>query len=442
METIDQELNSPPLNRTLFKWAPEEFAWRMTLLVVLAIITRQFIFERVLQISIPGLEWMMIFAFFGILFFTNSLSRQIPKTYFTMLIISSAFAALSHFFSGAAPFRFLPGWIYTYTFPLIFLLFFNIKMGEKQLQKLIRALTYCLSFFLLCSYAEAFLFLDNPITLFLRDSKGVYAYISYQSAWTAFGVVFSLYLFRSTKEKRWLLISSWMTLSLMLLSFRKSFAAAVLIWIFFALLDGNWKTKLKRISIISIVGAVFLFTLGDFMIYRFKNLKAYSGEEAVESVARTVMLVKSFEIAKDRFPFGSGLGTFASTTAYDHYSLLYYEFGLSEIKGMEPHAGRIAGAESYLLDTFWPHIIAELGFIGTLIFLFFWIYPPWLAWRLREKVPNGRSILLLVWGVFLVIFLESTGSGRSEKLQFILIWAGLIASVLGNTLRQLKEPPL
>jgi len=99
------------------------------------------------------------------------------------------------------------------------------------------------------------------------------------------------------------------------------------------------------------------------------KLQIYILTEDPTDVARNMLYIKSIEIARDKFPLGAGMGRYGSWYSRLFYSPLYYQYGLSEI---------------YLLskdmplginDTFWPMIIGEIGFFGTvfyaLIFLIF-----------------------------------------------------------------------
>lgn len=79
---------------------------------------------------------------------------------------------------------------------------------------------------------------------------------------------------------------------------------------------------------------------------------------------RTIMMKYSFEIALDHFPFGTGFGTFGSYVSGEHYSKLYYLYGnIYQYYGLSP--------ENYtaISDTYWPMLLAQFGFLGTIIFI-------------------------------------------------------------------------
>ena len=77
---------------------------------------------------------------------------------------------------------------------------------------------------------------------------------------------------------------------------------------------------------------------------------------------------------KEYFPYGTGFGTFGSSTAATNYSSLYYILEFNTITGMQPTN------TMYLNDTFWPMIFTQLGLIGMipyillLVIIFYDIY--------------------------------------------------------------------
>ena len=77
---------------------------------------------------------------------------------------------------------------------------------------------------------------------------------------------------------------------------------------------------------------------------------------------------------QEYFPYGTGFGTFGSSTAATNYSQLYYILEFNTVTGMQPTNTK------YLNDTFWPMIFTQLGLIGMipyillLIIIFYDIY--------------------------------------------------------------------
>lgn len=77
--------------------------------------------------------------------------------------------------------------------------------------------------------------------------------------------------------------------------------------------------------------------------------------------ARSALMLKSFVIANEYFPIGTGFATYATWTSGVYYSPLYYQYGLSSIYGLSPVI------YDYIGDTYWPAIIGQFGYIGVLL---------------------------------------------------------------------------
>lgn len=78
---------------------------------------------------------------------------------------------------------------------------------------------------------------------------------------------------------------------------------------------------------------------------------------------RLILLRDSITLAIQHFPFGTGYGTFGSSMAAEHYSILYTQLGYENYWGM--------GSKNsmFLSDGFWPIVIAQFGFLGLVAFI-------------------------------------------------------------------------
>lgn len=76
------------------------------------------------------------------------------------------------------------------------------------------------------------------------------------------------------------------------------------------------------------------------------------------NVSRYQLLHRSFEIAKDYFPVGSGFATFGTEASRSYYSQIYYKYGMSNVYGLSPTT------PYFILDQFWFGILGQFGVIG------------------------------------------------------------------------------
>lgn len=139
----------------------------------------------------------------------------------------------------------------------------------------------------------------------------------------------------------------------MLLTFRTKAIIAVLILYMFYLyfVKFNFRSLLP-VGIGAVSGATY-FGYDSLYKYYLRN----------DSTARKILTDDSIRIAKNYFPFGSGFGTFGSNIAAQYYSKVYIKLGYYRLKG--------SGLEEkgkFLVDTFWPTVIAQTGWLGFAAF--------------------------------------------------------------------------
>ena len=154
------------------------------------------------------------------------------------------------------------------------------------------------------------------------------------------------------------------------------------------------KNKVKLTSTSAILRVALLATVVIFFTWTRFDIYYVSGMNNKE-LARPMTYKTSLRILGDYFPFGSGLGTFATNAAWKYYSPLYPKYQLDRIWGLDKGGGFIA-------DAFYP-TLAEFGIIGILLFCIFW------KRRLSDigKIPNLKYYKVALM-CFFCLALEST----------------------------------
>lgn len=99
----------------------------------------------------------------------------------------------------------------------------------------------------------------------------------------------------------------------------------------------------------------------------YEQMSYYYGSDAGDT-SRGAMMLGSIQIMLDYFPLGSGFASFGSAMASDLYSPLYYEYGLSTVYGLMP------AYHPFASDTFWPIVIGQFGFIGTVLVILLFLF--------------------------------------------------------------------
>jgi len=165
------------------------------------------------------------------------------------------------------------------------------------------------------------------------------------------------------------------------------------------------------VACVIVITVVFVSPIGDLFTLQ---LDIYVNE-AQGAAVRTELTKTGFEIANRYFPLGSGGGTFASPQSYQFgYSQLYIDYNLNNLWGASPEK------PMFLVDVFWPKIIAQSGWIGFILFLgFLWvIFSRSLLLFYRDRSAEGWICFSIAFGV--LIFSIATNPYTSEFLEIAI----------------------
>lgn len=145
------------------------------------------------------------------------------------------------------------------------------------------------------------------------------------------------------------------------------------------------------LQLILLTSVILFFTWTRFNIYYVEGFS----DDKIGELARPATYATSLKILVDYFPFGSGLGSFATNAAWKFYSPIYYKYELNTIWGLNPGGG-------FICDAFYP-TLAEFGIFGIFLFLIFW------KRRIREvqRLSDLRSYRVALMAI-LALALEST----------------------------------
>ena len=183
----------------------------------------------------------------------------------------------------------------------------------------------------------------------------------------------------------------------------------------------------KTIVYFSLLTVVILFfTWEKFDAYYVSGMDA----EGWERMARPETYKAAFKILFDYFPFGSGLGTFATNAAAVYYSPLLYKYGLNDIWGMTPNF------RSFIADAFYP-TLAEYGMVGVFLFGAFWKRRLMAIQRMPELKYYKVGLM-----AFLALALESvadTSYLSGKGMGYFMILGMVIASADAQRRKPMHE---
>lgn len=153
---------------------------------------------------------------------------------------------------------------------------------------------------------------------------------------------------------------------------------------------------------------------------------------------RLYLYETSVKIASEEFPLGAGLGRFGSPMSRVDFSPLYAQYGLDRIWGLTPEF------PAYVTDTFWPHVLGEIGVIGLVAYVVFLGALGVALWRATRRVtsPYLHAFCLGAWMVFLHSLVESLASSMYESPPRIYLAFGAMGIALAlDRVREAGQNP-
>lgn len=231
-----------------------------------------------------------------------------------------------------------------------YVLFSMCEVEEKNNVVVGHARVISLLFFLLmCADSVLHIFPAGPDG---RASEGIRLFYTHETflAGTMVFLVTVLTAFYEKKNRPYIVMALIVLISTMK---SKAFGGAVVyIACVYFLLVRRKKIKIMHIVLMAVIAIAIAW---DKIAYYFVELE---GEGA-----RSALLSTSFQIMQDYFPIGTGFGTYASAAAMEYYSPLYYEYGIYKVWGLSEEYSMFGS------DAFWPIILGQTGFLGTICFV-------------------------------------------------------------------------
>ena len=363
-----------------------------------------FIFMLPSMIYLSFLDELISFAFFSIAIadcILNGCWRKY-KLLLTIVCIITFYAIYSvSFLHYNTPYYILLDWAITLKPFLCFCVIFAISPKFTVTDKtILRIACYVNTFIIVLCFAL------GPAAV-----KAVMLHPTYPSQYALITGFFFYYtsIDRQTGQvsKRDLIITIIM-LSMGIWGFKAKYFATLVLSIFFMTLYKpgimrhlNFKHFLIIVSILLLTAAV---SWNKFQYYFLTGNSESFDPTVVESFARPVLYTTAGLILLDHFPFGTGLASFATYASQESYSGVYFEYGINNVHGLSPQF------PNFICDAFYPSL-AQFGFIGLVLFIWFWCYIYGFLRRMIRFKPE-LYINQFIIGSLIIIFnlIESTGA--------------------------------
>lgn len=188
-----------------------------------------------------------------------------------------------------------------------------------------------------------------------------------ESAWLSMmGFFCSLFLFFSSRRIRYLIFSYMLgMLTILHLSTKESIAVALSLFIVLMPTPKRFAGFILTLPLaISLGAGILLFTpIGGLVAMQIDN---YVTGGLIDEQTRSMLTLRSWQIASDYFPLGTGAGTYASPPSFTlGYSDVYVRYELFALWGASEDN------PAFLTDVFWPKVLGQAGFLGFIVYMIF-----------------------------------------------------------------------
>ena len=178
------------------------------------------------------------------------------------------------------------------------------------------------------------------------------------------------------------------------------------------------------LAILALVLLVSWEKIDYYFIYGAENLSSGDTEAAF---ARPAMYWGSSQILSDYPLFGTGFASFGTFFSAEHYSNIYFQYDLNMVHGLSETM------PDFIADAYYPSL-AQYGFIGIAIFLYFWIYVIRKAVSFRSAGHpeyNKYALIVLCIVAFFAIELVADTTLTHNRGFFMMV-------LMGFSLKELK----
>ena len=363
----------------------------------------------------------------------------ISRRYLTGLLIFIIYLILDFIFKDVRGISFSISFITTTFFAFIFLFSYSISISQRTFDSI---LTMTVVVIFVALIPALYGVMENGTAL--RWNYGLFRGSGPMTSILVLSIILLLSKFIRNGRRVTLKLAYFLSVIVLLTTIKKALLSLFIVWfLFYWFSDKNLlKIPKKRyIFIVVILSVPFAY---EELAHGFLNNIYYFQNVGAENHVRLAMYYFGFDLFQENFPFGRGLGTFGSLGSligdvnskgilYE-FSEVYYQYNLTNI-GPNSVENLNSGGKNTFFDTFWPHIIAELGFVGSLLYLYLWSFPFFRASvgcysRLQDN--NSVSLRFFIVATFLVVSWEGLTLATPEMPVIIFFHSFLVGLSLSR----------
>lgn len=360
--------------------------------------------------------------------------KSLPKSYLRLLYCVVLWAVISVINASNGYPQYFLGWLFTYFFAAIFALSYFYRPTDWEVIAVLKCLVWLVFLMSIPSFLQGLAAGVN-----LRWLPGGFRELGAFALSMNLALIACLALHYAGEGRKYFFVALFFILCISMTILKKSIIEYMVVIVIahqFLLHRSSSKVMLP-VGLMLFFPLLFVF-LGADLAENIAENQAYVTRVGADGHVRLGMYLASLKIGLANFPFGSGYGSFGSLASISlNYSPLYFEYGIHLIGANSP--SDVESGFHTLLDTFWPHIIAEAGFIGLWLFLLLFLYPIRIAWRLASLSKLHRAFAFYVIASVIVLVLDGIALYTPETPLFLLLVPGL-AGFICRWMRDNVEP--
>lgn len=404
--------------------------------------------DKLQEFGIPipaGSRHVLIFIFVSFLYII-SFNRKINMSYLLAMVVLIAIALTSFVVNEVNLISFSISIFISFLFSYCFLLASGSDYTRLEIENLS---IFIIASIIICGLPGIFNYLLNGVEI--RYTPGLFREAGAFATAHVIACAIALSLNIKNNKKNFLYIAMFLSLVIIMAGLKKSMGSIILIWLIWSIFK---KIRFYKFFVSAGFVAIILSPLYlQNLIINIQDNVDYFNNVGSDGHIRIAMYLGSFNILSNNILLGSGLGTFGSLGSLVEgfewpgriiygFSPIYYEYGLIGLAGVNETSINNGTGTTYL-DTYWPHIVAELGILGLIPFLFLWLYPLYAGLKIffindsQDSFLNASAYILI--SICLVISWEGLFLILPEVPAFIFLHAIYTGAVLSATQTGKKE---
>jgi hypothetical protein len=253
--------------------------------------------------------------------------------------------------------------------------------------------------------------------------------VGYVGVWASIMCLYAYY-FRARHRNYSVVLFCISIAYIVKLSLIKSFLSVAMGVSYNVVFQSNLKSsRFYAIAAVNSIAALAVISNQQVATKMLEYLHFYFTSENAAEAPRNALYLAAFKMISEYFPFGIGIGGFGSYGAIIYESMVYVDFDLSRLHGLNNLALAEGNSANFLLDVYWSSVIGELGFVNTILYLLIIVLPIAIMRRsiLLDKITRDFMVI-----VFLVITIQSLVLAVFMQISFVFFIYSIAGLYLFN----------